>query len=406
MSLTLYTYPGNYRAWKCQVAAAYNGVTLDVQDSKELKTLFNKPPVLATPQGHLFESNAIAGYIAGLNGSTNLNGSTYFESAQVKQWIDFTAFEIEPQRAVWLLPILGVIEFNGKAYAAAKKDLKEALKVMNTHLLKNTFLVGNQVTLADITCACALVELFQTVLDNNFRKGLENLVRWFNTVSNQKEFLAVVGEVKMTKKEQRAPVPKKKPQDQQKKADKPAQAKKPSKPKNPLDELPKSSMSLDATKKLLFAAKGPTALDRGNPEFWPAFWKTFDDQGYSFWSACYDNPTSVKEFWKAQNKCGFYVQRMDALRKYGMGVLNLLGESEEANYFEVTGCFLVRGTKEIPFELKDVPDSDFYTFTKLPTGSDAEKKAIENYFRLEKGIPTHPKFGKKGLKTLDRYWFK
>jgi elongation factor 1-gamma len=406
MALTLYTYPGNYRAHKIQIAAAYNGVTLDVQDSKDLQTLFNKPPVLATPQGHLFESNAIARYVAGLNTSTNLNGDNFFEAAQVQQWIDFSAFEIEPQRAVWLLPIRGVLEFNAKAYAAAKQDLKAALQVLNTHLVSNTFLVGNHITIADITVACALVELFQEVLDTKFRQGLEAVCRWFTTCTNQNEFVSVLGKVNMTKKEKRAPVPKKKPQEgKQEKQEQKAAPKKPTKPKNPLDALPKSSMSLDATKKLLFAAKSADPFVPSNPNFFKEFWPTFDAEGWSFWTFEYQYNEDNKEFWKTQNAANFYIQRLDAMRKYGMAVFNILGKDEESNYFELGGCFMVRGTEQIPFELKDVPDSDYYTFTKIATDASG-KKVIESFFQGVKGIPSNPLNKKSGLNLLERRYFK
>ena len=42
-----------------------------------------KVPVLETPEGGIFESNAIARYVAGLKADTTLLGATYFESGQV-----------------------------------------------------------------------------------------------------------------------------------------------------------------------------------------------------------------------------------------------------------------------------------------------------------------------------------
>jgi elongation factor 1-gamma len=412
MALTLYTYPGNFRAYKAQIAALYNGLALDVQDNAELKAQYNKAPVLQTKNGQLFESNAIAAYVAGLGDSTLL-GHTAFEQAQVRQWVDFSAFDIEPQRAVWLLPIREVIAFNGKAYATAKKDLKASLLVLEAHLKHNTFLVGNQVSLADITVACALVEPFQELFDANFRKGLENVTRWFLTCVNQNEFVQVLGKVTLAKKESRAVVPKQ--QQQQKKSSKKEQKKpaaaapaKPAKKVNPLDALPKSSMNMDATKKLFFACKGPSEFDRGNPDFWPQFWKTFDPDGYSFWTGMYDYNEDNKEFWKTQNAVNFYIQRMDALRKYGFAVLNIIGNTDEDSYFEISGMFLVRGTEQIPFELSDIGDSDYYQFKKVPTATDKDKKAIENWFRGRtlQGNPKNNKFVKKAGNILERRYFK
>jgi len=412
MSLTLYTYPGNFRAYKAQIAALYNGITLDVQDNAELKTQYNKAPVLQTKNGQLFESNAIAAYIAGLGDSTLL-GHSSFEQAQIRQWVDFSAFDIEPQRAVWLLPIREVIAFNGKAYATAKKDLKASLLVLEAHLKSNTFLVGNQVTLADITVACALVEPMQELFDNNFRKGLESVTRWFLTCVNQNEFVEVLGKVNLAKKETRAVVPKQQKQQKQQSGKKGQEQKKPAAAKpakkvNPLDALPKSNMNMDATKKLFFACKGPTDFDRGNPAFWPEFWKTFDDKGYSFWTAHYQYNSDNKEFWKTQNAVNFYIQRMDALRKYGFAVLNIIGNTDEDSYFEISGMFLVRGTENIPFELSDIGDSDYYTFKKQPTASKKDQEAIEHWFKgtTLTGNPKDNKFTKTPGNILERRYFK
>jgi len=51
----------------------------------------------------------------------------------------------------------------------AKEDVKLALQALNTHLLPRTYLVGERITLADIGVACTLLQLYQYVLDANFR---------------------------------------------------------------------------------------------------------------------------------------------------------------------------------------------------------------------------------------------
>jgi elongation factor 1-gamma len=115
-----------------------------------------KVPVLETPSGPLFESGAIARYIARLRSDANLLGATNFQKGQVDQWIDFCTNEVEPARGVWLYPILGYLQYNEKATQEAKKELTTSLNVLNQHLLRNTFLVGNAVTLADIVIVTAL----------------------------------------------------------------------------------------------------------------------------------------------------------------------------------------------------------------------------------------------------------
>ena len=87
MALQLFTYPGNFRAFKALIAAEYVGVDIDVPDFDVEKTAktpsflamspMGKVPVLKTPQGAIFESNAIARYVARLRKDTEIYGSTF-----------------------------------------------------------------------------------------------------------------------------------------------------------------------------------------------------------------------------------------------------------------------------------------------------------------------------------------
>lgn len=71
---------------------------------------------------------------------------------------------------------------------------------MNDHLKTRTYLVGERVTLADLSLASDLLLAYQHVADEAFRKPFENLNRWFQTIVNQANFKKVVGEVKLAVK--------------------------------------------------------------------------------------------------------------------------------------------------------------------------------------------------------------
>jgi glutathione S-transferase len=90
-------------------------------------------------------------------------GDTFFQRAKVEQWVDFAAHELEPARGCWMGPILGQCKFNDQYYQKAKKDVQTIMEVLNAHLMKHTFMVGNHVTLADIALVAALVDLYTTV---------------------------------------------------------------------------------------------------------------------------------------------------------------------------------------------------------------------------------------------------
>ncbi len=143
-------------------------------DAFKAKNPLGKVPVLETPHGSLFESGAIARYVARLRADTNLLGASNFQQGQVDQWIDFVTNEVEPARGILLYPILGYLTYNDKANTEGKKELTNALNVVNQHLLNNTFLVGNAVTLADITLATALGQFAARA---SFRRGFTQTAR-------------------------------------------------------------------------------------------------------------------------------------------------------------------------------------------------------------------------------------
>merc|ERR1712028_21414 len=164
----------------------------DNKDPEFLKmNPMGKVPVLETPEGCVFESNAIFRYVMRSSLATSLYGATPLEAAQVDQWIDFSANELELAIGAWVYPILGYVAFDFKATEKAQKDVQSALKVLDT------FLVGESVSGADIAVACALVNPAKLVFDAAFRKGFPNVFRWFTTCVNQPEFSAVLGAVEL-----------------------------------------------------------------------------------------------------------------------------------------------------------------------------------------------------------------
>jgi len=205
MALTLVTYPGNFRAFKALIAAEYAGVEIAVKDvdAKAAAKLSptGKVPVLETPQGTIFESNAIARYVARLRSDADLYGRTFYESAVVDSWIDFCAHELELPCTLWVYPIIGYMPFSGPAYGKAKAHVSQALKTLDAHLLDKTYMVGEAMTLADITIASALVYPAKLAMDPKFRAQFPNVFRWFDLCVHQPQFVAVIGDVALAESE-------------------------------------------------------------------------------------------------------------------------------------------------------------------------------------------------------------
>ncbi|KAL6561958.1 hypothetical protein OROGR_002965 [Orobanche gracilis] len=108
----------NKNAWKALIAAEFYGVKVEMVKEFQMglsnKTPeflkmnpMGKVPVLETPDGCVFESNAIARYVTKLNPENSLFGSSAVDYVEVTwKWIDFAALEIDANIGRWLYPRL------------------------------------------------------------------------------------------------------------------------------------------------------------------------------------------------------------------------------------------------------------------------------------------------------------
>ncbi|XP_041035073.1 elongation factor 1-gamma-A-like [Carcharodon carcharias] len=204
--MVLYTPRDSWRSYPALIAAEYSNVSLRVvsrgQDFYSETGCTNpyflnrfrqgKVPVLVADNGFsVQESNAVAYYVS----SDVLRGSSRQEAALIQQWINFAGSELIPPIATWIFSALGATKFSKLLAECAKADVKKILRLLNDHLHVRTYLVGEHVTLADITLVCAMLDLYKEVLEPSLRKRYTDLDRWFTTCVNQPPFQKVLGEM-------------------------------------------------------------------------------------------------------------------------------------------------------------------------------------------------------------------
>ena len=180
--------------------------------------------MLETAEGCIFQSNAIARYVARCRADNELYGASFIESAQVDSWVDFCANELEIPVTMWFYPVFGYMPFNAavsslcvspgrnprahtrllQATAKAKQDTARVLSVIDAHLANRTYMVGEQLTLADIVLVSTLVYPMRMLLDAEFRKPLKNVERWYTHCTSQKQFEAVIGSAPLCAKMMKA----------------------------------------------------------------------------------------------------------------------------------------------------------------------------------------------------------
>ncbi|RYY35310.1 elongation factor 1-gamma family protein [archaeon] len=341
----------------------------------------------------LFESNAIAQYLASLRRDTELLGRSFFETAQVNAWVDFGAHDVELPITIWVYPVLGWSSFNGKMHEQAVQDTNKALAVMERHLLSRTYFVGEAVTLADICLASALFYAFKLVFDESVREAYPSVTRWFYTVVNIPQFAAVLGEVplchtalsatgaaKAAKKETAAKkeaAPKKEKEAAPKKeaaapapAPEPIPEPVPEKKADPFASLPKTTMVMDEWKR---------TYSNSRPDYYASmdwFWANLDKSGYSLWICKYKYNEENKRDFMTSNLVGGYIQRTDEIRRHAFGVMYVLNNAAP---YEVEGCWLMRG-QDIQPMLDCNPDAEYYDWIKLDADNAEHRKLVGDYW--------------------------
>lgn len=143
-----------------------------------------------------------------------------------------------------------------------------SLITLETHLSTRTFLVGDRITLADITAASVLQRVVSVTADAAVRAKLINTVRFLETIVHQPKLEAIFGPTEYVEtalqyvppKKEKAPAPPAAPKEKKEK-EKPKKAAEdddeddgnlvPEEPKekNPLELLPKSTFNLEDWKR-------------------------------------------------------------------------------------------------------------------------------------------------------------
>lgn len=359
-------------------------------------------PAFETSNGQtITESNAIAFYVA----NEQLRGASDLEKAQVWQWISFADSEILPSSCAWVFPLLGIMPYNKNTVERARSDINVALEVLNKHLLNNTFLVGERISLADIIVFTNLLHLYQYVLEPTVRSAYGNVNRWFVTILNQKQVQAVVKNFSLCAKaiefdpkkyaefqsksgggakDAKPQEPKK---DKKEKEKKPAPAKKEAEPaeeldaaelalaeepksKDPFDSLPKGTFNMDDFKRCYSNEEETVSV--------PYFWEKFDAENYSIWFGEYKYSNELTKVFMSCNLIAGMYQRLDKMRKQAFASMALFGEDNNST---ISGVWVWRG-QELAFPLSPDWQIDYevYDWKKLDPKASETKDLVKQYF--------------------------
>ena len=95
------------------------------------------------------------------------------------------------------LPLTGIRPYNKDTVTTYAKMTQAAVDVVEEHLTNRTFLVGEELTLADIFCAGIIAFGFQFFYGRSWREAKPNVSRWYQNIVNQPMYSAVTRKVEL-----------------------------------------------------------------------------------------------------------------------------------------------------------------------------------------------------------------
>lgn len=265
--------------------------------------------------------------MASQNEKTTLLGKTKQDYASIVRWTSFFNTEVLPHLGGWFRPLLGKDPYNKKSVEDHHTGFVATLNVLETHLLVNTFFVGERLTVADLFGAGIIARAAGVFFDDKNRAAFPCVTRWYETITNQpvwteanesvtyaKEVLKNVAPAKTDAPKKAPAAPKAAPVAAaaaaagaagEEEEDKPAP-----KPKHPLESLPKPTLVLDDWKrKYSNEDTREVAL--------PWFWEQYKPEEYSLWQIDYKYNDELTMTFMSSNLVGkFYFASPSRVENY------------------------------------------------------------------------------------------
>ncbi|KAI1744419.1 glutathione S-transferase [Xylaria scruposa] len=201
---TLYTHNPSPRVFAILAVAKAHGLELEVvqadkQDGANYEQLLKINPLGQVPtfvgaDGFvLTECIPIALYITSRSDTTTLLGRNQREYYQVLQWMSLANSELLPAIGGVILPLIGRHQKVRMNNNDCMRSFYTVCKRLENHLKSSKYLVGEEVTLADLFTVGAMlfaVRMFHGILTVDYPR----LISWFHEVHDMPILKAVLGE--------------------------------------------------------------------------------------------------------------------------------------------------------------------------------------------------------------------
>ncbi|KAL8780323.1 MAG: hypothetical protein Q9213_006521 [Squamulea squamosa] len=199
---TLYTFPGDHpRSIGIKAVAKANDLDLTIVEEPRIPEHLEVSKLGKVPAFHgedglkLFECIAIAIHVTSQNEKTTLFGQTKQHYVNILKWMSFFNMEIIIPMVEQYLQLVGIRPYNKDTVDTYDKMTQAAVDVVEEHLNGKNFLVGEDLTLADIFCAGIIAFGFQFFYGRSWRQANPNVTRWYQSIANQSIYSAVTQKV-------------------------------------------------------------------------------------------------------------------------------------------------------------------------------------------------------------------
>jgi len=385
----------NFRVQKVLASAKLGGIQLELVNSAPtaIASPLGITPALEDGKVTLFGAESISKYL--------LKDKPQYpktDENEIDQWLFWGEGQLLPNVLCYVLPSISAANVGEQKINEAKLELLSQLAIFNQVLADKTFLVGERLSLADISLAFNLLPAYQYVLGDESRAKIANVSRWFMTIMNQPGVKDVVGQFSFistpstfteeeykkvqaklaskapsTDKQQKPKASAKTEADEEMDAADEALAAQP-KFVDPLSALPAGTFVMDGFKRVYSNEDTATKAI-------PYFWENFDPENYSIWYCEYKYPSELKQVFMSCNLITGMFQRLEKLKKHGFASVCLFGSDNNSS---ISGVWIWRGQK-LAFELSPdwQVDYDVYSWKKLDPKNEADKKVVNEYLLWE-----------------------
>ncbi|KAL8752224.1 MAG: hypothetical protein Q9184_005799 [Pyrenodesmia sp. 2 TL-2023] len=202
---TIYTHEPNPRSTAILAVAKAQGAEFDViihdkknKESHEQLLRVNplgQVPVFVAANGYvLTECIPIALYITSLSDTTTLLGSSRRDYYDILKWMSLANYDLLPAIGALILPLIGDRPQVRKNTEDCLKALYTDCRTLNNQLSKSKYLIGDNLTLADLFTVGTMVHgvmVFHKLWDARYPRMME----WFREIYEMPSFKEVAGDL-------------------------------------------------------------------------------------------------------------------------------------------------------------------------------------------------------------------